>query len=157
MKNINKGINTVPQRYDGYDVLQKVVQKNIEGSHLHSGIFTARVVSVIQETDPASQHRYKIIARLSTDSIEEPEIYSLPEIKNVNGIENYFYPLHDELDMPWPGASINIMLSDPYNRHGVYIGLVKENFDNKDVLGSKTMQKKDMQVPQQSASKTFGD
>lgn len=157
MKNINKGINTVPQRYDGYDVLQKVVEKTIEGSHLHSGIFMARVINVVQETDPTSRYRYKIIARLSIDSVEEPEIYSMPEIKNVIGIESYFYPLNDDLDMPWQGATINIMLSDPYNRKGVYIGLVNEEFNNKDVLGAKSAQKQSTQTPQQSASKAFGD
>lgn len=157
MKNINKGLNTVPQRYNGYDVLQKVVQKTVDGSHLQSGIFVARVINVVQETDPNSQHRFKITVRLPTDSVEEPEIYSLPEINNVNGIEKYFFPLNDEIDMPWPGAFVNVLLSDPYNRQGIYMGLVKEKFDNSDILGTKASTKQSNQVPQQAASKAFGD
>jgi len=139
IKNRNNGINTIPQDFDGYDVLQHSFRKTLNGSALASGLYLARVLFVKRETDPDAPYSYKILAHIPDldQSIPEPDLYTNLKLENVNGRENFFYPMNSTIEEPTIGMTVHIMITDPYNRIGAYCGPIK-GFTNSDIKANET-------------------
>lgn len=152
LRNFSSGLHTNPENYDAFDVLNKTIQQSINGTKLKPGPYEAKVIKVLKETDPTISVSYKILAKLEIDNTFVPEVWSMPESKCFVGIENYFYPISDDIEMPWVGASVIIHLYDPENRIGVYTTLINSNFNNTDILGTSIYKKQ-----ANSLVKSFGD
>lgn len=153
-KNINNGLYNSPHFYDGYDVLHEAVKNTVNGSHLRTGIYRARVLSVLRETDPSRETKYRLIAWIPEldKSLPEPSLYTSLKLENINGIEDYFFPQDPSVPEPAVGMHVNIMITDPYNRIGYYVGPLKD-FENKDIIGRLSPNKKEISPP----SSAFGE
>ena len=130
MRNVHRGVISVPQNYDGYDVLHHSMKKTIEGGRLLPGIYKGKVISVKRSMDPNLAYRFEIMAWIPEihTSIPEPEVYSLAEAKNLHGVK-FYKPISDDVEEPCVGMVVNIMLEDPSNATGYYFGISNHEFD----------------------------
>lgn len=137
-KKMYKGINAIPEIYDGSDVLSQVMSDAIDGKHLQNGIYVGRVLQVLKSTDPADPIPFKVKVRIPEfhSTIPEPAFYNNLSLENLNGI-NYFLPSPDA-EEPCPGMTVHVMVTDTSNCTGMYMGpIVGEKVTANTPVGNK--------------------
>lgn len=125
IKNINSGVSTSPELYSGYDVLHYSLRKTIQPSSLLPGYYEGRVIHLQRIFDPQSEFKFCILAHINgiDSSTEEPGIYGDMIPAEYIGKETFYYPIDNNVEMPYVGAPILMYMEDPRNRIGYYCGL----------------------------------
>lgn len=123
--NRNKGITRNPEAYDGYDTLHNVFRRTLDGKTIVPGIYNALTVFVRKSTDPSDKTFYVMAWVPDLDVVEKPLINPNPATLVLEEITslNFYEQATAELPEPAPGQAIRILMSDPENRLGYYIGL----------------------------------
>lgn len=132
LRNINKGINSQPEIFDGTDVLHHSLKKSIDGSKLLPGTYKGKVVSVKRNLDPKGIYLFEVMVWIPElhVSVPEPKIYPNITYKEVQGLK-FFKPISYEAEEPCVGMVVNVEITDPNNIIGYYVGISNPDFDIK--------------------------
>lgn len=123
--NRNKGITRNPGVYNGYDVLHDVLKQNVNGKTLLPGVYNGITVYVKKSTDPSDKTFYVMAWVQGLDVMEKPIINPNPETLDVTEIMslNFYEVITDGVVEPTPGQTVRILMTDPANRIGHYLGI----------------------------------